>query len=282
VGVIIGLDRQERGGGAESAVQQVTALYGIPVVAVATLGDGVVLCDALVAALADAEADAGGVADPRPDTDGLPKDVPDARGVTESLRLLPSDGDMDGDADGEPVGEVDTEPRAVAETLADTDGEIVARTTDAEPSGDGVSVPELHALTVDERVDDSVVLTVPESVAATTVGVVTVVGVPDTLGDRVVTPDGETERDESGELLTVGERELALEREDDGVTDGELVDDDVLCGERVGDELREPVAVAVAAADAVWRGDDEGVAHADGVAVVGAVHDGVLDGHTDA
>ena len=44
VGVIIGLDRQERGGevgAATSAVQQVTALYGIPVSAVATL-DGLI------------------------------------------------------------------------------------------------------------------------------------------------------------------------------------------------------------------------------------------------
>lgn len=267
----------------ETAAERDAAGESVPaVVAVVTLGDGVVLCDALVAVLSDAAADAGGVADPRPDNDGLPAVVPDTRGVTESLRLLPSDGDMDGDADGEPVSGVDTEPRAVEETLADTDGETVARTTEAEPSGDGVSVPEPHALTVDERVDDSVVLTVPESVAATTVGVATVVGVPDALGDRLVRPDRDPERDESGEALTVGERELATEREDDGVADGEPVDDDVRGGVRVGDALREPVAVAVAAGDEVRRGVEEGVAHADGVAVGGAVHDGVPDGHTDA
>jgi orotate phosphoribosyltransferase len=38
-GVLIALDRMERGQGAMSAVQEVRALYGIPVVAIATLDD---------------------------------------------------------------------------------------------------------------------------------------------------------------------------------------------------------------------------------------------------
>ena len=38
-GVLIALDRMERGQGATSAVQEVRALYGIPVVAIATLDD---------------------------------------------------------------------------------------------------------------------------------------------------------------------------------------------------------------------------------------------------
>ncbi|MET0203852.1 MAG: orotate phosphoribosyltransferase [Casimicrobiaceae bacterium] len=38
-GVLIALDRMERGQGSESAVQEVRALYGIPVVAIATLDD---------------------------------------------------------------------------------------------------------------------------------------------------------------------------------------------------------------------------------------------------
>ena len=38
-GVLIALDRMERGQGAASAVQEVRALYGIPVVAIATLDD---------------------------------------------------------------------------------------------------------------------------------------------------------------------------------------------------------------------------------------------------
>jgi orotate phosphoribosyltransferase len=38
-GVLIALDRMERGQGAQSAVQEVSALYGIPVVAIATLDD---------------------------------------------------------------------------------------------------------------------------------------------------------------------------------------------------------------------------------------------------
>ncbi|GAB3259787.1 orotate phosphoribosyltransferase [Chitinimonas naiadis] len=38
-GVLIALDRQERGQGAQSAVQEVTARYGIPVVAIANLTD---------------------------------------------------------------------------------------------------------------------------------------------------------------------------------------------------------------------------------------------------
>lgn len=38
-GVLIALDRQERGQGAQSAVQEVTAKYGIPVVAIANLTD---------------------------------------------------------------------------------------------------------------------------------------------------------------------------------------------------------------------------------------------------
>lgn len=38
-GVVIALDRQERGQGALSAVQEVEQSYGIPVIAVATLGD---------------------------------------------------------------------------------------------------------------------------------------------------------------------------------------------------------------------------------------------------
>lgn len=38
-GVVIALDRQERGQGARSAVEEVQANYGIPVVAVATLAD---------------------------------------------------------------------------------------------------------------------------------------------------------------------------------------------------------------------------------------------------
>ena len=38
-GVAIALDRMERGQGSESAVQEVRALYGIPVVAIATLDD---------------------------------------------------------------------------------------------------------------------------------------------------------------------------------------------------------------------------------------------------
>jgi orotate phosphoribosyltransferase len=39
VGVLIALDRMERGQGSASAVQEVRALYGIPVVAIATLDD---------------------------------------------------------------------------------------------------------------------------------------------------------------------------------------------------------------------------------------------------
>src|SRR4029079_15878567 len=38
-GVLIALDRMERGQGSASAVQEVRALYGIPVVAIATLDD---------------------------------------------------------------------------------------------------------------------------------------------------------------------------------------------------------------------------------------------------
>ncbi|QNM96943.1 orotate phosphoribosyltransferase [Chitinimonas koreensis] len=38
-GVLIALDRQERGQGAQSAVQEVAARYGIPVIAIATLTD---------------------------------------------------------------------------------------------------------------------------------------------------------------------------------------------------------------------------------------------------
>ena len=38
-GVLIALDRMERGQGERSAVQEVRALYGIPVVAIATLDD---------------------------------------------------------------------------------------------------------------------------------------------------------------------------------------------------------------------------------------------------
>jgi orotate phosphoribosyltransferase len=38
-GVLIALDRMERGQGARSAVQEVQAMYGIPVVAIATLDD---------------------------------------------------------------------------------------------------------------------------------------------------------------------------------------------------------------------------------------------------
>ena len=38
-GVVIALDRMERGGGSSSAVQEVRAAYGVPVIAVATLKD---------------------------------------------------------------------------------------------------------------------------------------------------------------------------------------------------------------------------------------------------
>jgi orotate phosphoribosyltransferase len=38
-GVLIALDRMERGQGAQSAVEEVTSMYGIPVVAIATLDD---------------------------------------------------------------------------------------------------------------------------------------------------------------------------------------------------------------------------------------------------
>lgn len=48
-GVLIALDRMERGQGARSATQEVTAEYGIPVIAVATLAD-------LIAFLGDAPA----------------------------------------------------------------------------------------------------------------------------------------------------------------------------------------------------------------------------------
>lgn len=48
-GVVIALDRMERGEGAQSAVQEVRDTFGIPVIAVATLND-------LIAYLADSEA----------------------------------------------------------------------------------------------------------------------------------------------------------------------------------------------------------------------------------
>lgn len=61
VGVLIALDRMERGQGEQSAVQEARAMFGIPVVAIATLDD-------LMAYLADRpamKAHAGAVADYR-------------------------------------------------------------------------------------------------------------------------------------------------------------------------------------------------------------------------
>jgi orotate phosphoribosyltransferase len=57
-GVLIALDRMERGQGTRSAVQEVQQTFGIPVVAIATLADLM----AFIAGRPDLQAQAGAVA----------------------------------------------------------------------------------------------------------------------------------------------------------------------------------------------------------------------------